>query len=134
MFPKNVRSGASLAGFVLLCCAALAARGGEKTELRTHLSVEQGYDNNIFYETHDPNGSATTVIRPSLYFENVGTLGHANLYGYLSDRMYWSESKLSGIDRGFGGDLSRRILPRTTIFGLARRSLARRRWPAALRG
>ena len=117
MFPKNVPSGAKLAAFVLLCCAAFAARAGEKTELRTQVTVEQGYDTNIFYTTDDPTGSATTIIRPTLNFENTGTLGYAKLYGYLSDHIYWAESKLSGIDRGIGGDLSRRILPRTTLFG-----------------
>ena len=117
MFPKNVRSGASLAAFVLLCCAAFAARAGEKTDVTTSISVEQQYDSNIFYTTSDKTGSGITVIRPSLNIENSGSLGYGRLYGFLSDHMFWSESKLSGIDRGFGGDLSRRIFPRTTIFG-----------------
>jgi hypothetical protein len=117
LFPKNVRSGASLAAFVLLCCAAFAARAGETTEVKTEVSVDQGYDSNIFYTTTDPKGSATTTIRPSLSIENNGTLGHADLYGYLSDHIFWSESKLTGVDRGVGGDLSRLILPRTTLFG-----------------
>ena len=116
MFPKNARSGASLAAVAVLCCAAFAARAGEMNELRTEVSVEQDYDSNIFYRDKDPIGSAITIIRPALNFENRGTLGHTQLYGFLSEHVYWSESKLTGIDRGFGGDLSRRIFPRTTIF------------------
>jgi hypothetical protein len=116
LFPKNARSGASLAAVALLCCAALAARAGEKNQIVPELTIEQDYDSNVFLQT-DARGSALTIIRPALAFENVGTLGHVNLYGFLSEHLYWSESKLNGIDRGFGGDVSRRIFPRTTIFG-----------------
>ena len=117
MSPKNARSGASLAAVAVLCCTALAARAGEMDQLRPEVTVEQDYDSNIFLVDKDPQGSAVTIIRPALNFENYGTLGHVRFSGFLSDHMYWSESKLSGIDRGFGADLERRILPLTTIFG-----------------
>ena len=117
MSPKNARSGASLAIVALLCCAAFAARAGERTEVRTELTVEQDYDSNIFLTPSNEQGSPITLLRPSLVFENTGTLGHVNLYGFLSEHIFWDESALTGTDRGFGGDISRKIFPRTTIFG-----------------
>jgi hypothetical protein len=99
-----------------VCCAAFAARAGEINELHTAVTVEQDYDSNIFFTDKDPTGSAITIIRPALSYENHGTLGHTQLYGFLSEHLFWSESKLSGIDRGFGGDISRKIFPRTTLF------------------
>jgi len=115
--PKNARSGASLAAVALLCCAALSARAGEVTEVRTELTVEQDYDSNIFLTDTNEKGSAITILRPALVFDNTGTLGHAKLYGFLSEHVFWEESALTGTDRGFGGDLARKIFPRTTIFG-----------------
>ena len=78
MFPKNARSGASLAAVAVLCCvgcAAFAARAGEINELHTALTVEQDYDSNIFFTDKDPTGSGITIIRPALSYENHGTLG-----------------------------------------------------------
>jgi hypothetical protein len=115
LFPKNAPSGASFAIVALLCCAAPAVRAGEVSELHSDVVVEQDYDSNIFFQ-ENPQGSAITIIRPSLAFKNHGTLGYTNLYGFLSEHLYWSESKLSGIDRGFGGDIERKIFPLTTVF------------------
>lgn len=126
MFPKNAPSGASRNDFARLCspvlvaaallCAASAARAQEKTELLTNLQVEQAYDSNIFLSNLQEKGSAVTLFRPSLTFDSRGTLGWTRLYGFMSEHVYWSESKLTGIDRGFGGDVSRRIFPLTTVF------------------
>jgi hypothetical protein len=116
LFPKNAPSGGSLAAVALLCCAALVARAGEKTELHTSVEVEQDYDSNIFYDNNNEVDSGITIIRPSLSLENHGTLGHTKLYGFISEHIYTADSVLNGFDRGFGGDLERKILPRTTIF------------------
>jgi len=121
LFPKNARSGASLALAALsLCLAPALARAGEKAEIRPSIIVEQDYDDNIFNVPNgDPNhkGSPITIIRPTLNLESNGTLGRYYLDGWLSSHTFWDESELSGVDRGIGGGLDRTIFPRLSIFG-----------------
>jgi hypothetical protein len=119
LFPKNARSGASLALALLsLCCAAAVARAeGEETHLNLDLTVEQDYDSNVFTRERDEIGSAVTIVRPSIGLESYGTLGHALLTGWLSSHTYWSESELNGVDRGVAADIDRTILPRIALFG-----------------
>src|SRR5262249_27968704 len=62
-------------------------------------------------------GSPLTVVRPSLGWENNGTLGRIYLDGWLNSRTYWDESDLSGVDRGAGGGFDRTVLPRFSVFG-----------------
>ena len=122
MFPKNARSGASagLALAALLLALAPAVRAGEKDELHASVVVEQDYDSNIFsLPSNDKNlkGSPLTVVRPSLGWENNGTLGSISLDGWLKSRTYWDESGLSGVDRGMSGSFDRTLLPRFSVFG-----------------
>jgi hypothetical protein len=120
LFPKNARSGASLALALLLCLAPALARSGEKDEIHPSLIVEQDYDSNIFNVPNtDPNkkGSPVTIIRPTLALETNGTLGRYYLDGYLSSHIFWNESDLTGVDRGVAGGLDRTIFPRFSIFG-----------------
>ncbi len=117
MFPKNARSGASLALLCLCCAAGVARAEGEETHLNLDLTVEQDYDSNVFARENDPIGSAVTIVRPSIGLESYGTLGHALLTGWLSSHTYWSESELNGVDRGVAVDVDRTILPRIALFG-----------------
>jgi hypothetical protein len=119
LFPKNARSGVSLA-LALLLLVPLFARAGEKAEIRPAILIEQDYDSNIFsVPNNDPilKGSPVTIIRPSLNFEDWGTLGGYSFNGWLSSHTYWNESALSGVDRGVSGSLDRTILPRFSLFG-----------------
>jgi hypothetical protein len=119
--PKNARSGASaLVALALLLLLASPALAGEKSELRPEVTVEQDYDTNIFLlPDASPNkkGSPVTIVRPSLYLEEDGTLGQIYLDGWISSHTYWDESDLSGVDRGVGGGLDRTITPRLSLFG-----------------
>ena len=117
MFPKNALSGASLAAVALLCCVALRARAGEKTDVDLDLTVEQDYDSNVFAREHDTIGSAVTIVRPTLAFQSESPLGFARVEGWLSDHTFWSETGLNGTDRGIGADLDRTIFPRFALFG-----------------
>jgi hypothetical protein len=116
LFPKNVLSGASLAAVAFLCSVAASANAGEKSELTLDLSVEQSYDTNVFLLPKDPIGSPVTTVRPSVHFDNEGTLGTANLEAWLTSHTFWDESRLDGVDRGVGGYLDRWVLPRLSLF------------------
>ncbi len=117
MFPKNALSGASLAAVAFLCSLALCARAGERNELAMDLLVEQDYDSNVLALESKPIGSAVTTVRPSIGYENTGTLGWTRLDGWLSSHTYWEETGLNGVDRGISTDVSRTILPLLTLFG-----------------
>ena len=118
MFPKNARSGASLALLVFLCCCgALRAGAAEKTELNLDLLVEQDYDSNVFALPKNPIGSAVTTVRPSIGLESISTLGTARLDGWLASHTFWSESGLNGVDRGVSAGGDRTIFPRINVFG-----------------
>ncbi len=117
MFPKNALSGASLAAVAFLCSLAPVTRAGEKSEVQLSLLVEQDYDSNVLALEHDPIGSAVTIVRPSIAYDNSGTLGRAHLEGWISSHTFWEETALNGVDRGITTDVSRTILPRLSLFG-----------------
>ena len=117
MFLKNALSGASLAAVALLCSFALSARAGEIDELQLNLVTEQDYDSNVFALETNPIGSAVTIVRPSISYENSGTLGSTRVEGWLSSHTFWEESGLNGVDRGIGANFDRMLLPRLSLFG-----------------
>ena len=94
MFPKNARSGASLAAaLALFCCAALCARASEKTDVSLALLVEQDYDSNVLLLHDDPIGSAVTIVRPSIGYREHR---HARLgppEGWLSSHTFWERDE-----------------------------------------
>jgi len=116
LFPKNALSGARLALAALLF-AALPAQAADKTVLRPILEVEQGWDSNIFNTSSSPNGSPITNVRPGLWIENSGELGHARLGLTAVGRSVWQESNLSGVDGNARGDFERTLTPRLSFFG-----------------
>lgn len=122
-FPKNARSGASLALVALACACLCAARhaaaesGADRTYLEPDLVVEQQWNSNIFSAESNKEHSPVTIVRPSLAFLNEGELGYLRVNGWLSSHTYWDESDLDGADRGGGLSFNRKLSPRFDVFG-----------------
>ena len=117
MFPKNARSGASLALTLVALCAPLAAIAADKTSLEPDIVVEQDWDSNIFETTNNPQGSMVTIVRPALRFSDVGETGFFRAGGWLASNSYWEESKLNGVDRGISLDFDEKLSRRWSAFG-----------------
>lgn len=103
----------------MLHTAAAAPAGTGDIEIVPSIALKQEYNDNIDFDTDDPEDDFITTLTPGMALERRTERWNAGLSASLSALSYADNSDLNTVDQHYNGRLSYQLTPRMSVSGEA---------------